>query len=66
MPPTHPLGSSDRCSPIGFVAPLPQCLLHCKGTVAPHALRKALEKVPEVVGACTVSGAADALVHLLA
>ena len=25
-----------------------------------------LERVPEVVGACTVSGAADALLHMLA
>ena len=40
--------------------------LHCKGTVAPTDLRSALEKVPEVVGAATVSGAADALVHVLA
>ncbi len=40
--------------------------LHCKGTVAPQELRRSLEAVPEVVGACTVSGAADALVHMLA
>ena len=40
--------------------------LHCKGTVAPQELRRSLERVPEVVGACTVSGAADALVHMLA
>jgi DNA-binding Lrp family transcriptional regulator len=40
--------------------------IYCKGTVAPEALRRSLEKVPEVVGACTVSGAADALVHMLA
>jgi len=40
--------------------------LHCKGTVAPPELRRALEKVPEVVGVCTVSGDADALVHILA
>lgn len=38
----------------------------CKGNVAPHELRRSLEAVPEVVGACTVSGAADALVHMLA
>jgi DNA-binding Lrp family transcriptional regulator len=40
--------------------------IYCKGTVAPAALRKSLLQVPEVVGACTVSGAADALVHMLA
>ena len=40
--------------------------LYCKGTVAPQELRRSLESVPEVVGACTVSGAADALLHLLA
>ena len=40
--------------------------LHCKGTVSPQDLRRSLEKVPEVVSACTVSGSADALVHMLA
>ena len=40
--------------------------IYCKGTVAPEALRRSLEAVPEVVGACTVSGSADALVHMLA
>ncbi len=40
--------------------------IYCKGTVAPQDLRRALELVPEVVGACTVSGSADALVHMLA
>lgn len=40
--------------------------VYCKGTVAPQDLRRSLEQVPEVVGACTVSGAADALLHLLA
>jgi DNA-binding Lrp family transcriptional regulator len=40
--------------------------VYCKGTVAPEALRASLETVPEVVGACTVSGSADALVHMLA
>src|SRR5919112_6121070 len=40
--------------------------IYCKGTVAPEALRASLEQVPEVVGACTVSGGADALVHMLA
>jgi DNA-binding Lrp family transcriptional regulator len=40
--------------------------IYCKGTVAPAALRASLEGVPEVVGACTVSGSADALIHMLA
>ena len=40
--------------------------LYCSGTVAPQELRRSLEQVPEVVGACTVSGGADALVHMLA
>ena len=40
--------------------------IYCKGTVAPAALRASLEQVPEVVGACTVSGGADALIHMLA
>ncbi len=40
--------------------------IYCRGTVAPQELRRSLETVPEVVGACTVSGAADALVHMLA
>ena len=40
--------------------------LYCKGTVSPQELRRSLERVPEVVGACTVSGSADALVHMLA
>lgn len=40
--------------------------IYCKGTVSPRDLRASLERVPEVVGACTVSGSADALVHVLA
>ena len=40
--------------------------VYCKGTVAPTDLRRSLERVPEVVGACTISGAADALIHMLA
>ncbi len=38
----------------------------CKGTVSPHELRRSLGRVPEVVGAATVSGSADALLHMLA
>jgi DNA-binding Lrp family transcriptional regulator len=40
--------------------------VYCQGTVLPQDLRRSLERVPEVVGACTVSGAADALLHMLA
>jgi DNA-binding Lrp family transcriptional regulator len=40
--------------------------LYCKGTVSPEDLRRSLEHIPEVVGAATVSGQADALVHMLA
>lgn len=40
--------------------------VYCKGTVAPEDLRRSLSAVPEVVGAATVTGAADALVHMLA
>ena len=38
----------------------------CQGTVAPDELRRSLERIPEVVDACTVTGDADALLHLLA
>lgn len=40
--------------------------VHCSGTVSPVDLRASLERIPEVVEACTVSGSADALVHMLA
>lgn len=40
--------------------------VYCKGTVSPLELRRSLEQVPEVIGAATVSGSADALVHMLA
>ena len=40
--------------------------VYCKGTVSPDELRRSLERIPEVVGACTVTGSADALLHLLA
>jgi DNA-binding Lrp family transcriptional regulator len=40
--------------------------VYCHGTVSPQDLRRSLERVPEVVGACTVSGTADALLHMLA
>jgi DNA-binding Lrp family transcriptional regulator len=34
--------------------------------VSPHELRRSLGRVPEVVGAATVPGSADALLHMLA
>lgn len=40
--------------------------LYCTGTVAPAMLRAMLAPIPEVVGACSVTGSADALVHMLA
>jgi DNA-binding Lrp family transcriptional regulator len=40
--------------------------VYCRGTVSPEELRRGLAQVPEVVGACTVTGSADALVHMLA
>lgn len=38
----------------------------CKGTVAPEILTRSFEQIPEVMGACTVSGDADALIQILA
>jgi DNA-binding Lrp family transcriptional regulator len=40
--------------------------IHCAGGPTPNELRQELERIPEVVEACTISGAADAMVHLLA
>lgn len=40
--------------------------VYCKGNPAPAELQRDLEGIPEVVEACTVSGAADAMVHMLA
>lgn len=40
--------------------------VYCRGNPTPAELRRALEGVPEVVEACTVSGAADAVLHVLA
>src|SRR5690242_10011711 len=39
--------------------------VYCRGNPTPAELRRALEDIPEVVEACTVSGAADAVVHML-
>lgn len=40
--------------------------LFCQGKTSPDAIRQGLERFPEVVGASTVTGDADALVHILA
>jgi DNA-binding Lrp family transcriptional regulator len=40
--------------------------VHCRGNITPASIRKGLETLPEVVAAYTVSGAADAIVHLRA
>ena len=38
--------------------------LFCRGTVSPADLRRILSDVPEVVDAGTVTGSADAIVHM--
>lgn len=40
--------------------------VYCSGKVAPDQLRRQFQSIPEVISACTVSGAADAIVHLVA
>lgn len=40
--------------------------VHCRGNVTPHDIKARLEPMPEVMAAYTVSGAADAVVHLRA
>ena len=40
--------------------------VHCRGKVTPASIRAGLERLAEVVAAYTVSGAADAIVHLRA
>ncbi|AUS79133.1 Lrp/AsnC family transcriptional regulator [Actinoalloteichus sp. AHMU CJ021] len=40
--------------------------VHCNGNVTPGRIRSSLEPLPEIVAAYTVSGAADAIVHLRA
>ncbi|MGV0741159.1 Lrp/AsnC family transcriptional regulator [Mycolicibacterium sp. XJ870] len=38
----------------------------CHGTIAPDQLRAAWVDIPEVIGAATVTGTADAILHVLA
>lgn len=40
--------------------------IYCRGRTTPQEIRAALARYPEVVAACTVSGEADALLHVLA
>ncbi|KEI45262.1 Lrp/AsnC family transcriptional regulator [Saccharopolyspora rectivirgula] len=40
--------------------------VHCNGNVPVHRIRSGLEPLPEVVAAYTVSGQADAIVHMRA
>lgn len=40
--------------------------VHCQGTISPAVLRQAFLKVPQVHAAATVSGGADAMLHLVA
>src|SRR4029453_9791011 len=40
--------------------------VYCRGPVLPRQLRRNAEALPETVSACTVTGAADMLVHLRA
>jgi DNA-binding Lrp family transcriptional regulator len=40
--------------------------LFCRGTVAPDELLRILSRVPEVVEAGTITGSADAMVHIRA
>jgi len=40
--------------------------VHCQGAISPDELRTAFEKVPEVHVAATVSGPADAILHIVA
>jgi DNA-binding Lrp family transcriptional regulator len=40
--------------------------LYCQGQTSPAAIKAAVARHPEVVDACTVSGEADALIHVVA
>lgn len=40
--------------------------IYCSGRTTPDEIRRALSRYPQVVAACTVSGEADALLHVLA
>ncbi|BBY98674.1 AsnC family transcriptional regulator [Mycolicibacterium fallax] len=40
--------------------------VYCQGAIAPAELRRAWEDIPEVLSAATVTGTADAILHVLA
>ncbi len=40
--------------------------LYCQGQTSPATIKAAVSRHPEVVDACTVSGEADALIHVVA
>jgi DNA-binding Lrp family transcriptional regulator len=40
--------------------------LYCQGQTSPAVIKAAVARHPEVVDACTVSGEADALIHVVA
>lgn len=40
--------------------------VYCHGTISPEVLRRAWADIPEVVSAATVTGTADAILHVLA
>ncbi|GAA5004365.1 AsnC family transcriptional regulator [Actinopolymorpha pittospori] len=40
--------------------------LYCQGKTSPATIRDGIARFPEVVSACTLTGEADALVHVLA
>ncbi len=40
--------------------------VYCQGTIAPDLLRQAWVDIPEVIGAATVTGTSDAILHVLA
>ena len=40
--------------------------VHCRGTISPSELKAAFSRVPEVHAAATVSGAADAMLRIVA
>ena len=40
--------------------------VYCQGAIAPDVLRAAWRDIPEVVSAATVTGASDAVLHVLA
>ena len=40
--------------------------VYCHGTIAPDELRRAWVDIPEVIGAATVTGTSDAILHVLA